>query len=118
MPDEVDVPQAELLGEGARQLRLEQPTAGEQRLAESHTADPPSLEGGVQLVVADPALLEQDRAEHRADLVLEVPVVEAMRRGRACGQPEAAADEPLVHAAVHVGEIIGLSRVDDDHPPG
>ena len=102
MADEVDVPEAELFRERTGELGLEQPAPREQGLAETHPADPASLQCGVELVVGDPALLEQDRAEHRPDLVLEVAVVEARGRRRACGEPQTASNEALVHRAAHL----------------
>src|SRR5207237_7527314 len=102
VPDEIDVAEAELLRQGGCKLRLEQPAARQQRLAEPHPADAGRLECGVELVVRKPALLEQDRSEHRPDLVLEVAVVEPGGRSRFACQPQAAADEPLIGPAAHV----------------
>ena len=84
MTHEIDIAQAELLGEGVRELGA---ALGEERLAETHARDARVLERRVQLGVRDPALLYEDRAEHRPGLVLEVLVVEAEGRGRAGGDP-------------------------------
>jgi hypothetical protein len=112
MTNEIDVAHLELLGQGCGQLGLEEPAPREQRLAEAHAADAGCLEGSVELVMGDPALLQQDRPEHRADLDLEVPVVEARRCG-ARGEPQSTADQPLVHA----GDIGARGRR-KDHPTG
>ena len=100
MAHEVDVAQAELLGERSRQLGLEQPAACKQRLTEAHAGDAGRLEPGVEPVVRDPALPQQDRPEPGADLFLEVAVIQP-RRGRARGEPQTAAEVTLVSSAAH-----------------
>src|SRR4249920_1344468 len=87
VPYEVDVAKAGLLGQSGRQFRLEEPAAPQQRFPETHPGDLDLLERRVEPLVRDPPLLEEDRAEHRSDLLLEERMVETQGRNRARGEP-------------------------------
>src|SRR5439155_19001923 len=94
--DEIDVAQAGLFGQRGGELRLEEPAAGKEGLAEAHAGDLDLFERFVESLVRDPALLHEDRAQHRTDLVLEIAVVETKRGGGSGSDPKATAEIALV----------------------
>ena len=75
MAYEIDIAQTRLLGECGRELGLEEPAPRQQRLTEAHAGDLALCERFVQTLVRDPPFLQEDRAEHGSDLMLEEVVI-------------------------------------------